>query len=95
MKKALGLALALTFALSLPAMAEEMKGAGETRGTVRSVNVADQSIILEDGTRLWVSETEIAHIWAGDQVQASYEIQGDKAVAKDVKVEHYSTQEAD
>jgi len=74
MKKALGLAIALTLAFSLTAAAEE------TRGTIRWTNAADHSIVLDDGTRLWVSEGQFADLAPGDQVQAAYETKGDKKV---------------
>jgi hypothetical protein len=61
--QALGLALALTLALSLSAAAEEVQG------TIKMVNPADHSIVLDDGTRLWVAE---------GQVKAAYETQGEK-----------------
>ncbi len=72
MKKALGLALALTLALSLSAAAEQAKG------TIYSINPADHSIVLDDGTRLWVSEGQFADLTLGDQVQAAYQMQGEK-----------------
>ena len=72
MKKALGLALALTLALTLSAAAEQ------TSGTIYSINPADRSIVLDDGTRLWVSEGQFADLSLGDQVQAAYEMKGDK-----------------
>jgi len=74
MKKALGLALALTLALSLSAAAEEAKG------TIRSMNSADHSIVLDDGTRLWVSEGQFADLSLGDQVQAAYEMKDNKNI---------------
>ena len=74
MKKALGLALALTLALSLSAAAEQAKG------TIRSINPADHSIVLDDGTRLWVSEGQLTDLSLGDQVQAAYEMRGDKNI---------------
>jgi len=74
MKKALGLALALTLALSLSAAAEQAKG------TIRSMNSADHSIVLDDGTRLWVSEGQFADLSLGNEVQAAYEMQGDKNI---------------
>ena len=74
MGKALGLALALTLALSLSAAAEE------TRGTVRLIDPANHVIVLEDGTRLWVSEGQLADLSLGDQVQAAYEVKGDKKI---------------
>jgi Cu/Ag efflux protein CusF len=74
MKKALGLALALTLALTLSAAAEQMTG------TIQSINPADRSIVLDDGTRLWVSEGQFADLSLGDQVKAAYEMQGGKNV---------------
>ena len=74
MKKALGLALALTLALTLSAAAEQ------TTGTIQSINSADRSIVLDDGTRLWVSEGQFADLSLGDQVKAAYEMQGGKNV---------------
>jgi hypothetical protein len=72
LKKALGLALALTLALAFSAKAEEAKG------TIRMVNSADHSIVLDDGTRLWVTEGEFANLSLGDQVLASYETKENK-----------------
>jgi hypothetical protein len=77
-KKALGLALALTLALSLSAAAEQAKG------TIYSVNPADNSIVLDDGTRLWVSEGQFAELSLGTQVQAAYEMQGDRKVVTEM-----------
>jgi Protein of unknown function (DUF1344) len=72
MKKAVGLAIALTLTLSMAASAEE------TRGTIRSTNAADSSIVLDDGTRLWVSEGQFADLRPGDHVQAVYETKAEK-----------------
>ena len=72
MKKALGLALALILTLALSAAAEQVNG------TIYSVNPADHSIVLDDGTRLWVSEGQFAELSLGDRVQAAYETRGDK-----------------
>jgi hypothetical protein len=79
MRKALGFALALTLALSLPALAEE------TKGTVKSVDPASQSFILEDGTQLWMSEGRPAELLPGDQVLATYAMKGDKKVVVELK----------
>lgn len=75
MKKALGLALALTLALSLSAAAEQVK-----TGKIQSVNPADRSIVLDDGTRLWVSEGQFADLSLGSEVKAAYETQGGKNI---------------
>jgi hypothetical protein len=74
MGKTLGLALALTLGLSLTAAAEE------TRGTIRSMDTNNHSIVLEDGTRLWVTEGQEATVSPGSYVDAAYEAKGDKKV---------------
>ena len=80
MKKALGFALGFTLALALTAAAEE------TRGTVQTVNRIDQSIVLDDGTQLWVvSGAPLNELSAGDQVRATYEMKGDKKVVVDLE----------
>jgi len=73
MKKALGLAIALTLALSGFVAAAE-----QTNGTIRMIDPTDHSIVLQDGTRLWVTEGQFANLSLGDQVQAAYEMKGDK-----------------
>jgi hypothetical protein len=97
MKKAIALAFAFTFSLSGLAVAQDMKSGqpAEAKGTVRSVEVGKQAIILEDGTRLTVSDKQINQVWAGDQVKAGYQVQGDKNVVTDLEVERFSGQEAD
>jgi hypothetical protein len=97
MKKAMALAFALTFSLSGLAAAQDMKSAkpGEAKGMVRNVEVGKQAIILEDGTRLSVSDKQIDQVWAGDQVKAGYQVQGDKNVVTDLEVDRFSAQEAD
>jgi hypothetical protein len=70
--RTLGLALALTLALALPAAAQQ------AQGRVYSINTADDSIVLDDGTKLWVSKGEITDLSLGSEVQASYETRGDK-----------------
>jgi len=79
MKKALGLAFALTLVLSLAASAEE------TRSTVRTVDRTDQSIVLDDGTRLWVgSGAPLNEVRPGDQVKVTYSMYGGKNVIVDL-----------
>ena len=74
MRKILGLTIAMALALSLPA------AAGEKLGTIRYVDTTNHAIVLDDGTRLWVSEGQFGDLSLGDQVQASYEMQGDKKI---------------
>ena len=97
MKKALALAFAFTVSLSGVAVAQDKAAPkiAEAKGTVKSVEVKQQAIVLEDGTRLSVSDKQIDQIWAGDQVKAGYEVKGDKNVVTEVEVERFSAQEAD
>jgi Cu/Ag efflux protein CusF len=74
MRKVLGLTLALLFTFTLSAMADEVMG------KVKAVDPADKSIVLEDGTKLSVSDSQISGLAAGDQVRAMYEIEGGKMV---------------
>lgn len=78
MRKVLGLAFALLLASSLSAAAEEAKG------KVKTIDRADQSFVLEDGTRLWVSDIHITDLAPGDQVRAVYETQGGKKIVTDL-----------
>jgi hypothetical protein len=74
MGKTLGLALALTLGLTVAAAAEE------TRGTIRSIDTNNHTIVLEDGTRLWVTEGQEATVSTGSYIEAAYEAKGDKNV---------------
>ena len=71
MGKGLGLALALVFALAMSAAAEM-----EVTGKVTAIDRADQSFVLEDGTRLSASESQLADLTLGDKVKAAYEVKG-------------------
>lgn len=79
MKKTLGLALAMTLGLSLTAMAAE-----EMRGTIRSMDTNSHTIVLEDGTRLWVTEGQEATVAPGNYVQAAYESKDGKKVVTEL-----------
>ena len=78
MGKTLGLALALTFGLTLTAAAEE------TRGTIRSMDTTNHTIVLEDGTRLWVTEGQEATVSPGSYVEAAYASKGDQKIVTDL-----------
>ena len=80
MRKTLGLALAMTLGLSLTAVAEE------TRGTIRSMDTGSNTIVLEDGTRLWVTEGQAATVEPGNYVQAAFESKGGKNVVTELQV---------
>ena len=79
MRKTLGLALALTLGLSLTAAAEEMQG------TIRSMDTRNHTIVLEDGTRLWVTEGQEATLSPGNYVQAAYESKDGKRVVTELE----------
>ena len=99
MKKAMALALAFTFSVAGAAMAEEAARApkvGEAKGMVRWVEANQHEIVLEDGTRLSVSDKQITDIWAGDQVKAGFVVTPDGAVVvTGLEVNRFSNQEAD
>jgi hypothetical protein len=78
MGKTLGLAVALTLGLALTAWAEE------TRGTIRSIDTNNHTIVLEDGTRLWVTEGQEAAVSPGSYIEAAYESKGDKKVVTEM-----------
>jgi len=70
MGKGLALAAALVVALSLSAAAEEVTG------KVKAIDRADHSFVLEDGTRLSASDSQLTDLTPGEKVQAVYENQG-------------------
>jgi len=65
MRKVLGIALAMLFTLTMAAAAEE---------------VANRSMILDDGTKITVSEKQLSDLAPGEQVKAMFEMQGGKNV---------------
>ena len=74
MGKGLALAAALVIGLSLSAAAEDVTG------TVKAIDRADHSFVLEDGTRLSASDSQLADLTLGEKVQAAYETQGNTKV---------------
>jgi hypothetical protein len=64
----------MTLGLSLTAMA------AETQGTIRSMDTSNHTIVLENGTRLWVTEGQEAVVSPGNYVQAAYESKDGKNV---------------
>ena len=74
MMKALGLTLALVLSLALTAAAEQGKGA------IKSIDPADQSFTLEDGTTLSVSPGTLSDLAPGQKVEAVYETRDGKKV---------------
>jgi len=78
MRKILGLTIAMALALSLPA------AAGEKLGTIRYFDTTNHAIVLDDGTRLWVSEGQMSGLSQGDSVKASYEMKGERSVVTSI-----------
>lgn len=78
MGKALGLTLALLLTLSLSAAAEQ------ATGTIKMIDRTDNSIVLDDGTRLSVSYNHLMDVAPGNQVQAVYETQGGKKIVTEL-----------
>ena len=78
MKKVLGIAIALLAATTMTA------AAGEVKGTVKAIDRADHSIVLDDGTKLTVSERQLNTLTPGDQVRAMYETSGTKNIVTDL-----------
>jgi hypothetical protein len=64
MTKVLGIALALLFTLTLAAAAEE------------SFDRAGHSFMLDNATKVTVSETQVPNLVPGEQVKAMYETGG-------------------
>ena len=80
MRKVLGFALAMVFTMTLSAAAEDV-----VKGTVKSIDRADRSIVLDDGTKLTVSESQLGTIAPGEQVRAMYQTDGSKFVVTELE----------
>jgi Cu/Ag efflux protein CusF len=80
LKKFAIVALVLAFAAA-PAWAEEISG------KIQKVDTADRSIVLEDGTQLWLAESvSTADLKEGANVKASYEEKDGKKVVTQIEV---------
>jgi len=80
MRKVLVLALGVLALTAVPVLADEVKG------TVTSVNPADRSVVLDDGTKLTVSEHQLTTLAPGAEVRAMYQTEGGKNVVTDIGV---------
>ena len=80
MRKVLGVTFALAVALTLPAAAMEKQG------TVRSVDIGEQSFVLEDGTELSLSSDHLVHVSPGDKVLVTYETKEGRNVVVEFEV---------
>jgi hypothetical protein len=82
MKKVLGAALALLLGLGVASASAE-----EVAGKIKSVDVAQRIVVLEDGTMIWIAEgVVIDTLQEGKSVKASYEEREGKKVATSVEV---------
>jgi hypothetical protein len=82
MTKVLGIALALLLGLGVAgAWAEEISG------KIQSVDPGDRTIVLDDGSKIWVAEgVPMDDLREGKVVKASYEERDGKKVATSVEV---------
>jgi len=82
MTKVLGIALALLLGLGIAgAWAEEISG------KIQSVDPSDRTIVLDDGSKIWVAEgVPMDNLKEGKSVKASYEERDGKKVATNVEV---------
>lgn len=78
MRKVMALVLGLLVLAAVPAMA------GEVKGTVKAIDRADSSIVLDDGTKLTVSERQLGNLAPGEEVRAMYQMEGGKNVATEI-----------
>ncbi len=82
MQKVLGFVVAALLALSVTAV-----WADEIAGKVQKVETADRTIVLEDGTQLWVAEgVSMDNVKEGATVKASYEEKDGKKVISRLEV---------
>lgn len=78
MGKRLGFALVLVLLGVLPASAEM------ATGKVKEVDKAGQAVVLEDGTRLIITNTYVTELVTGDLIRVIYEVRGDQKIATEI-----------
>jgi hypothetical protein len=82
MKKIAMIALALMLGLSAAAWA------GDATGKIQAVDATERTIVLEDGTKLWIAEgLPIENLKEGAKVKASFEERDGKNVVTSIEVE--------
>ena len=73
--------LALVLAMATPLWAEEVSG------KIQKVDTGDRSIVLEDGTQLWLAEAVSTDaLKEGATVKASYEEKDGKKIVTEIQV---------
>jgi hypothetical protein len=81
MRRVLGITLALLLSLGVSAWA------GEISGKIQSIDPAERAIVLDDGSKLWVSEgIALDTLKEGSNVKASYEERDGKMIATSLEV---------
>ena len=82
MKKTLGIAIALLLVFAVAGA-----WAAEIQGKIKSADEQERSIVLEDGTQLWVAEgLPMDNLKEGASVKASYEMRDGKNVTTSLEV---------
>jgi Protein of unknown function (DUF1344) len=82
MRTTAAITLALVLGLSMAAWA------GDVTGKIQAVDLGERVILLEDGTRLWISEgLPIDTLREGANVKASFEDRDGKNVVTEITVE--------
>lgn len=82
MKQILSILVALTLLFAVAGA-----WADEIQGKVKTVDPADRSVVLEDGTQIWVAEgVSMEKLKEGASVKASYEERDGKKIATALEV---------
>ncbi len=82
MKTVLGIAMALLLVFTVAGVWAE-----EIQGKIKSVDTGERSIVLEDGTQLWVAEgLAMDTLKEGASVKASYEERDGKKITTGFQV---------
>jgi hypothetical protein len=81
MRTVLGITLALLLSLGVTAWAAEISG------KIQSIDPAERAIVLDNGSKLWVSEgVALDTLKEGANVKASYEERDGKMIATSLEV---------
>jgi hypothetical protein len=81
MLKMLAIAIALLVVAAAPVWAEEISG------KIQKIDTAERTIVLEDGTQLWLGESMSADaLQEGATVKASYEEKDGKKIVTAIEV---------
>ena len=76
---------ALTLSLAFLLMFALSAAAGVIQGTVKAVDPADHSFVLQDGTKISVSDSQLMDLAPGDEVRTSFETRDGQNIAIDIE----------